>query len=182
MASQNNDIMTTSTPVVFANGTKFYQKLGKKYIRHKKGLFILAPSGSGKTYFVNRQKQANWIDGDYLWLASNADLSSDEWDADYEEVQEINDRSDVITHQAKKLGFWIVGSSNNSLKPDAIVLLPWRKHVAYIKKRQIDNYDGGATVKDLSGVIKHRRWIRKWKKQGVPCFYSIDEAAEFYAK
>ena len=182
MASQKNSLMVTSTPVVFADGTKFFQELGKKYVQHTKGLFILTPSGSGKTYFVDRQKQADWIDGDYLWVVSNADLSGDEWEADFEVVQEINNRSDVITHQAKKLGFWIIGSSNDSLKPDAIVLLPWRKQVAYIKKRQQNNYDGGATVDDLRGLVEHRRWIRKWKRQGVPCFLSIEEAVAFLTK
>lgn len=174
--------MDTFTPIVFADGTKFFQELGKKYVQHAKGLFILAPSASGKTYFVNRQKRADWVDGDYLWVASNADLSGDEWDTDFELVQEINNRSDVITLQAKKLGFWIIGSSNNSLKPDAIVLLPWRKQVAYVKKRQQNNYDGGATLEDLQGLVEHRRWIRKWKRQGVPCFSSIDEAVAFLTK
>lgn len=174
--------LTTRTPVIFADGTQFFTELSKKYLTHKKGLFILAPSGSGKTYFTTRQEQPNWIDGDYLWAATNADLSGDKWGDDFEVVQEINNRSDVITQQAKKLGFWVIGSSNNSLKPDAIVLLPWNLHKRYILKRHQNNYDGGATPEDLLGVIAHRRWIRKWKKQGVPCFASIEDAVDYLCK
>lgn len=42
--------MNASTPVIFADGTAFYNNLAKGYIRHDRGLFILAPSGSGKTF------------------------------------------------------------------------------------------------------------------------------------
>lgn len=38
------------TPVIFSDGTEVYERLGREYIRHKRGLFILAPSGTGKTY------------------------------------------------------------------------------------------------------------------------------------
>lgn len=174
--------ITPSTPVIFTDGTAFFDALSIQYTKHKHGLFILAPSGTGKSYFVTRQKENHWIDGDYLWPATNADPSGEEWGDDFTLVQEINDRSDVMTSQAKKLGFWVIGSSNNSLKPDAIVLPPWPLHKRYIKKREDTIYDGGATSEDFSGIIAHRRWIRKWKKQGVPCFNSIDEAATYLTK
>lgn len=174
--------LSSNTPIIFADGSVFFQGLAKEYARHKRGLFILAPSGAGKTRFVNNQTKKHWIDGDYLWPAANADTTGDEWGYDFETVQEMNNRSDVITQQAKKMGFWIIGSSNNFLKPDAIVLPPWRTHVKYITTREHGNYDGGATSHDLQGVLNHRRWIRKWKKHGVPCFTSIDEAASYLAR
>ncbi len=132
--------MNADTPVIFTDGTDFFDDLAEKYVRHNKGLFILAPSGSGKTYFVDRQTKKHWIDGDYLWPAANADLSSDEWSYDVAQVDGINAKSDVITNEAKKLGFWIIGSSNKFIIPDAIVLPPWDTHVEYVRKRQGDNY------------------------------------------
>jgi hypothetical protein len=70
--------MDINTPLTFSDGTDFYNKLSKSYVRHRKGLFILAPSGSGKTFFVTKQKAKDWIDGDILWPMANADLTKDE--------------------------------------------------------------------------------------------------------
>ena len=171
--------MDQNTPIIFADGTEFYARLAKEYIKHSKGLFILAPSASGKSYFVNNQKENDWIDGDYLWPATNADLCSDEWNTKPEEVYEINRRSDVITYQANKLGFWVMGSSNESLKPDAIVILPWDTQVEYIKKRESTIYDGGATTADIESIRYHRQAVSLWEDKGVPSFESIDEAVDF---
>jgi hypothetical protein len=171
--------MDTSTPVIFSDGTVFFDNLSRDYIRHHKAYFILAPSGAGKTRFVNSQQEKHWIDGDVLWPSANADLSHDGWDVPFEAVMEINNKSDVITHEAKKLGFWIIGSSNNWLKPDAIVLPKWSRHKLHIAKREKTIYDGGATTSDLEGIKSHRDWIRKWRKHGVPCFLSVEEAAHY---
>ena len=171
--------MDTSTPVIFSDGTAFFKDLARDYTRHRVGYFILAPSGAGKTYYVNNQLQRTWIDGDVLWPKSNADLSSDGWDVPFETVMEINNKSDIITHEAKKCGFWVIGSSNNWLKPDAIVLPKWSLHKSYITKREITAYDGGATSQDFEAVKSHRAWIRKWKKSGVPFFESIEDAAKY---
>ena len=168
--------MNTNTPVIFADGTAFYNELSKDYVKHPRGLFILAPSGTGKTYYVKNQIQKDWIDGDYLWPLSGADNSGEEWGDDAAIIEIINIRSDIITNQATKLGFWIIGSSNSNLRPDAIVLPPWRTHLSYIKIRESTLYDGGATSKDIQGVRKHRKIISKWKRKGVPCFKSIEEA------
>ena len=148
--------MNSSTPIIFSDGTTFFNNLSVRYVRHKTGYFILAPSGAGKTYYVDKQLKKHWIDGDTLWPSANADLSHDGWDVPFEIVMEINNKSDIITHQAKKLGFWIIGSSNNWLKPDAIVLPKWNIHKSYIAKRENTTYDGGATTSDLNGVKSHR--------------------------
>lgn len=174
--------MNKNTPIIFSDGTEFYAQLAKKYIKHSSGLFILAPSASGKTYYINNQKDNDWIDGDYLWPATNADLSSNEWNAKLEDVYEINRRSDIITYQAKKLGFWVIGSSNESLKPDAIVILPWETQLEYIKKRESKDYDGGATTADIESVRNHRHTVSLWQDKGVPSFESIDEAVNFLTK
>ena len=172
--------MNIDSPVIFADGTEFYKKLAVDYIQHDKGLFILAPSGSGKTFFVNNQTTWDWIDGDYLWPATGADLSSDEWgDGD---IEMINIKSDIITIQAKNLGFWIIGSSNSFLRPDAIVIPPLEKHIEYISKRETGDYDGGAKSANMEEVMEHRKIILRWGDKGVPCFQSIGAATEFLSR
>lgn len=167
---------------MFTDGSATFKKFTDKYITHKKGFFIIAPSGSGKTYFIERQKENHWMDGDTLWEDTNAHPKGYWWLESGKVLDEIDQRSDFITVEAKKLGLWIIGASNNWLKPDAIVLPHWSTHKKYIKDRErLDNYDGGATSNRLSQVLGHRRWIRKWAKQGVPVFKSVQEAAEYLA-
>ena len=175
--------LSPSTPIVFADGHAVYKELAKQYITHDRGLFILAPSGVGKTHYVQNQSTdaRHWIDGDVLWAVTNADPTDDEWNSDSDQVQEMNGRCDVITYQSKKLGFWIIGSSNRYLKPDALVLPPWETHVAYIKSREHGSYDGGAKVENLAGVQAHRAWIEHWQTEGVPVFESVTEAVESLA-
>lgn len=170
--------VSIDTPVVFADGTSVYTELSKTYIRHDKGLFILAPSGVGKTYFVSKQAgdAKHWIDGDTLWVVTNADPTDDEWDDDFSLVQAVNARCDVITHQATQLGFWVMGASNQFLKPNAIVIPDWSTHIGYIKQREGGDYDGGAKEKDLEALKSHIKWIKHWEAEGVPCFRSIEDA------
>lgn len=182
MKSVTHQIHSDNTPVVYADGTKVYDKLAETYIRHDSGLFILAPSGTGKTYFVNHQKQHDWIDGDLLWVVTGADYSSDEWDESLEDIMEINGRSDIITHQAMKQGFWILGSSNLFLQPNAIVIPDWETHLGYISNRESTAYDGGATSDDLVGLKSHIDWIKSTWEEKVPFFKSIEEAVEFLTK
>ncbi len=170
-----------NTPVIFADGTAFFSKLSTEYIRHDKGYFILAPSGVGKTYFVSKQVQKDWIDGDTLWPLSGADLTSDGWVSNPAIVEEVNRKSDVITHEARKLGFWIIGSSNDTLRPDAIVLPEWEQHREYIDFRESTEYDGGAKIEDLEGIKAHRAIIKKWAYKGVPEFKSVEEASDYLA-
>jgi hypothetical protein len=177
-----NVFMDVNTPLIFTNGTDFYNNLSKNSIRHKKGLFILAPSGSGKTFYITRQKVNDWIDGDTLWSTANADLTNDEWENDMNIVMETNNRCDIITEQAKKQGFWVMGSSNNWLRPDAIVLPPWNIHKKYVTNRESNDYDGGAKNENLSELKAHRKIIKQWMKVGVPCFMSIAEAAHYLSK
>ncbi len=171
--------MNIETPVVFSDGTTVFKELASKYLTHSEGLFILAPSGSGKSHYVNAQKEKNWIDGDYLWPLCGADVTGDEWGYDFSVVMETNNRCDVITEQAKKLGFWVIGSSNHWLRPDAIVLPHWSTHKKYIKMREHTVYDGGAKEEDVQAVLQHRKWIRTWKNKGVPSFDSIEKATSF---
>ncbi|KKR23322.1 MAG: hypothetical protein UT53_C0024G0005 [Candidatus Yanofskybacteria bacterium GW2011_GWD2_39_48] len=172
-------LLPPKVPLIFADGTDVYNKLKEAYITHPIGYFILAPSGAGKTHFINKQTEQHWIDGDHLWLSAKAHPDSQWWLEPYNIIDEIDQRSDIITVEAKKLGFWIMGASNNWLKPDAIVLPNWKTHKKYIKYRETHNYDGGAKSDRLQQVLDHRKQISRWKKQGVPNFKSIEEATEY---
>ena len=175
-------IDSSTTPVIFADGTSLYNELSQTYIRHNSGLFILAPSGTGKTHFVEHQKQKHWIDGDLLWTMTGADYTNNEWDNNLDDIFEVNGRSDIITHQAKKLGFWIMGSSNLFIKPDAIVIPEWQTHLKYLRKRQSGFYDGGATTEDLEGLKTHIDWITQTWKGTSPFFTSIEDAVDHLSK
>lgn len=60
------NLYSEETPLVFSGGTEIYNQLKEEYKIHEKGYFIYGPSGVGKTYFVEHQKEKNWIDGDVL--------------------------------------------------------------------------------------------------------------------
>ena len=142
----------------------------------------MAPSGTGKTYFVERQKEKHWMDGDVLWESAFAHPAGPWWTEPIPVIDEIDQRSDVITVQAKKLGFWIIGASNNWLPPDAIVIPDWETHKSYINAREKGNYDGGATSEHLQQVLNHREWILRWVEKGVPKFESVQEATAYLEK
>ncbi|MDP1884543.1 MAG: hypothetical protein Q8L10_04185 [Candidatus Moranbacteria bacterium] len=182
MKTEQSDLFDLKTPLVFMDGTGLYKKFAKEYITHKKGFFIMAPSGAGKTHFISSQKEKHWIDGDDLWKAANAH-PKDGWWLEAESVMDrIDQRCDVITVEAKKLGFWVMGASNFWLKPDAIVIPDWNTHKKYIKHREINNYDGGATSDRLEQVKNHRKWIMQWAKKGVPRFKSVEDAVNYLTK
>jgi hypothetical protein len=169
MYSEENTL-DVNTPLVFKDGTELYDEFAKRYITHKRGFFILAPSGAGKTYYINNQKTKHWIDGDEIWIAANAHPKFGWW------LQ-----SDVVTMQAKMLGFWIMGASNNWLKPDAVVLPHLITHKKYIRSRENNEYDGGATSDKMAQVLNHRKIIENWVKKGVPKFDSIEKAVTYLA-
>ena len=166
-------------PVTFNEDAKFYNQLGEKYLKHDFGLFILAPSGAGKSHFCRGQKEKHWIDGDDLWMGSHAHPEGPWWLEPIDTMNRIDKRSDIVTMEAMYEGFWVMGASNFWLKPSAIVLPDWEQHVAYIKFREENNYDGGAKSDRLKQVEEHRAAIEKWHTDhGVPLFKSVDEAVK----
>lgn len=179
---KSEGLLGKDTPLVFADGTETYAKLGQKYIQHDNGFFILAPSGSGKTYFTERQKEKHWIDGDEVWMMAKAHPDGAWWIEDIAVIDEIDQRSDVVTVEAKRLGFWIIGASNYWLKPDAVVIPDWKTHQEYVKKRETEGFDGGASSMDLERLQKSRDWMSRWQKEGVPLFISIEDAVTYLTK
>ena len=182
MSRDDSNLLNFETPIIFADGTKFWNKITDKYVTHKKGFFILGPSGSGKTHFVKNQQEKHWIDGDELWEGANSAPAGEWWLRSGEDIGVIDSRSDVITTQAKLLGLWVVGASASWIKPDAIVIPHWSTHKKYIKYREQHGYDGGAKSDAFAQVLWHRRWIMKYAKQGVPQFKTVQEAADYLAK
>lgn len=165
------------SPVTFKDDQAFYDEFTSRYVKHDRGLFILAPSGAGKTYFCTHQTEPHWIDGDEIWEKSGAHPMIEWWLGGDEVIHRIDQRSDVITMEAKRQGLWIMGASNFWLKPDAIVIPDWDTHVAQIKEREDHHYDGGAKTDALDQVKAHIGQIMKWHTdEGVPLFSSIQEA------
>ncbi len=179
---KSSRLLRPNTPLVFADGTRVYKKLAKKYVVHKVGYFILAPSGAGKTYFIENQKKKHWMDGDEIWMMGKAHPEGQWWLQNIPVIDEIDQRSDVITMEAKKYGFWIMGASNYWLKPDAVCIPDWNTHRRFVLNREKENYDGGATSKSFDRLKKSRNWMSRWKKEGVPVFRSIKEAVTFLEK
>ena len=181
MLQDQEGLLDSNTPLIFTDGTDFYNELAKKYIVHKRGLFILAPSGVGKSHYYRKQKdgEKHWIDADRLWRWTKA-MPAGVWWEDIAMIEQVEQQCDVITMHARKLGFWMLGSANSELKPDAIVIPHWKTHIKYIKMRE-KNYDGGARsdTKALEQVRRHRKWIMRWTKKGVPKFKSVDSAIKF---
>lgn len=175
----SNNLYDESTPLVFTDGTKIYDELKQTYITHEKGYFIYGPSGVGKTHFINNQKVKNWIDGDVLWNASNAFPYGFWWNLSEDKIDEIERRADVITEQAKRLGFWIIGASAVNVIPDAIVIPDFETHLKYIKHRENNNYDGGMKSDDLEKIKGNREYFARFQKDGVPIFKSVEEAVAY---
>jgi hypothetical protein len=175
------DLLNINAPVIFTDGTATFSKLAETYRAHSKGYFILAPSGAGKTHFINSQKQHDWIDGDDLWQETFALPEGPWWLEPLERVMEIEARCDAITLEAKRLGFRVIGGSNTWLRPDAVAIPSWQTHRKYVVQREKNGYDGGATTEELEGLKRQRRWFARWTKQGVPKFSSVQEAADYLA-
>lgn len=176
------DLLGLDIPLVFADGTKFYEALAKEYIVHKQGFFILGPSGVGKSHYYRHQNQGekHWIDADRVWRWSKAMPKGAWWEKGFQIIYDVESKCDVITQESKKQGFWLIGSSNRWLMPDAIVIPHWKTHVKQIKIREL-NFDGGArsTPEDLAQLKRHRAEISLWAKKGVPKFGSVAEAVSF---
>lgn len=179
MLQDQDGLLEINTPLMFADGSAVYKAFAEEYVAHKQGLFILGPSGIGKSHFVRGQVEGNkhWIDADQLWRKTRA-MPIGAWWEKIEIIEAVEQQCDIITAQAKRLGFWMLGASCNWLKPDAIVIPDWDTHVAYIKKREL-NYDGGATSDGLQQLKNHRQEILGWEKNGVPKFDSVDAAINF---
>ncbi len=173
-------------PVTFIENVDFYKDLAGRYATHKRGLFILTPSGAGKTYYCRKQENKEWIDGDDLWVEAKAQpdpLEYQWWEKGGEIINQVEQRCDAITAEAMVRGFWVMGSVNYAFKPDAIVLPKLDALMKRIQQREQEGYDGGLKSEHLEQLITHIGIIRDWRiKYGVPEFETIQEAVDFLTK
>lgn len=168
---------------IFCDGESVLRQFQQEYVVHEKGFFILAPSGTGKTHYVKNQTVKDWIDGDEIWMAANAHPQTDWWTQGIEVINEVEQKSDMITKQAMKNGLWIMGASNYWLMPHAIVLPEWEQHKQYIIMREQNNYDGGAKSDAFDQVLSHREYMEDIaQKNNISIFHSIADAVEFLKK
>ncbi len=164
-------------PQKFSDGTAIYKKTLKGFVTHKKGFFIVAPSGTGKSYFVRNQKTKHWIDGDVVWKATGAIPKGDWWKGGLEKISDVDQKCDVITSECKRMGYWVLGASYYWLIPDAIVIPDLKQQKRYIKAREFGGYDGGAKEADMKNVLNHRKWlVAQAKKNKVRVFKTIEDA------
>ena len=99
------------------------------------------------------------------------------WDKGLDVINRVEQRCDIITADARDKGFWIMGSVNYWLKPDAIVIPDWETLTKQIKMRQEGDYDGGLTENHHEQLKNHIKVIEEWNtKHGVPRYSSVQEA------
>ena len=166
--------------ITYTDGENIYNEIKKEYNTFKKGYFIYGPSGVGKSYYINNQKENNWIDQDYLCTKNNCFPSGAWWEGDDDTLDMIEKRMDIITDEYKRLGFRIIGASSYDLVPDAIVIPPLDTHLEYIKLREENNYDTGLKLKDMDKIKETRKYFTRYNKEdGIPIFESVDDAVSY---
>jgi hypothetical protein len=167
--------------IQFVKNPDLYNKALEKAAKHKVGYFIFAPSCSGKSYYLDRASTNDWIDGDFIWEDSGAHppVATKWWqDSDVDNLDLIDIKADIVTDEVRKMGGWIMGASTYFLRPDAVVLLPWATHKSYALKRANElNSSGEQKIEKLKRM--RRSYFKRFKKNKVPVFKSIEEAVKF---
>ena len=156
----------------FTDGSDVYNDFNQEYKQHKKGFVILAPSGTGKTTFVNNQIgiKKNWIDSDSLFGSKSLNI---DWMNSKNEVEERLSylRADYMLEQSKLYGYRIIGSLFYKYKADAVVLIPLNEHIEYVKLRKDLNID---KIKQLRKTIAYHAYYLN-----IPVFSNINSAIEY---
>jgi hypothetical protein len=120
-----------------------------------------APSGSGKTHFVQDQAGKTWVDGDDLWLLTAALPGGSWWLEPLDRRVELEARADIVTQEARRFDFWIVGVSNTWLRPDAVVIPKLRTQLSYLSHRDKQAYDGGFAGDQKEQILAQRKWFAR---------------------
>lgn len=161
---------------MFSNGNKIYKKFDKDYTKHKRGYVIIAPPGSGKSYFVRNQskdRKKDFIDGDILLSQLGVNWKLGKFpDPDF--ILSYK-RADLMLEQSRQYGYRILTSTFFEFNGDALVLPKIKDHKKLVEKR-----------KDLSWkfVLQMRKrfeWFAK-KYYKTPIFETFNEAIEYLNK
>lgn len=164
----------------FEDLTDTYLKLLKKPTTRQRGASIIMPSGSGKSYFIDRQPIGEFIDCDPLTWFTNAQPKGSNtcpWNWD-DHLKIICLQVDQVVALAKKKGFWIMGATWwNGDQVDAIVILNETTHRNWLSLKSDpfsdDFYD--KTIKDR--LIPALR--QDIKDYNIPEFKTIDACVFF---
>ncbi len=154
---------------------------------HWHGRSIIMPSGSGKSYFVEKQSKMEFLDADPILWAVGAmppptgkgkNLSGLSWDKDGDEIMK---RCDKVTRLLKQKNLWIMGATWWNIKlVDAVVILPKELNKKYLDAKD-DAFDDDYYEKELAPYIKNI--LRpEAKKNNVPIFKSIGKVVDHIKK
>ena len=161
---------------MFSNGNKIYKKFDKDYTKHKKGYVIIAPPGSGKSYFVRNQskdKKKDFIDGDILLSQLGVNWKIAKFpDPDF--VLSYK-RADLMLEQSRQYGYKILTSTFFEFNGDALVLPKIKDHKKLVEKRK------DLTWKFVLQMRKRFEWFAK-NYYKTPVFETFDEAIEYLNK
>jgi len=153
----------------FTEAEDIYDDFDKEYRRHSKGAIILAPPGSGKTTFVNNQlgELKNWIDSDNLFGDKGLNI---DWVGSHNEKLSYM-RADYMLEQSKQYGYKIIGALFWKYVADAVVILPYEKHLEYyLSRKDLDR----TKIKKIREVfLKHA------EENNIPVFDNIEDAVKF---
>ena len=146
----------------------------------QRGASIIMPSGSGKSYYIDRQKNKDeFIDCDPLTWITNAQphrSNSCPWNWD-EHLKIICLQVDQVVAIAKSRRFWVMGATWWSGKQiDAIVILEEQIHRKRFKNKTdpfSDSYFNN-TIKNVIEMLEEE--IRKYQ---IPKFDTIEGCVNF---
>lgn len=99
------------------------------------GCVVLAPPGSGKSYFVAHHKNNRWADEDEF-LGGYLRFHTEDWRAVGSAAEEHYRECDRYLEAMRAEGLKVVGSLFWDIVPEAVVLLPEPEHRQFVAKRQ----------------------------------------------
>tara|TARA_B100001175_G_C19403854_1_gene587645 strand:- start:140 stop:688 length:549 start_codon:yes stop_codon:yes gene_type:complete len=166
------------------------QALVDEYIREldlpseafsKKGVSLIAPTGAGKTYFINNQQQGNrlWIDADPLMKRAKVLPEYNEWsEYNFETIAQMCDMVTVYVKQKHKLR--ILGSTWwDAAMHDAMVIPDVGELKARLSQKE-DKFDDSFFENNVLVAIKIME--KEAIKSNVPIIYdSIENAVLRFA-
>ena len=149
---------------------------------HWQGRSVIMPSGSGKSYYVEKQKRIEWLDADPIMWAVGAmpppkgkDKSGLTWEKNADEIMK---RCDKVTELLKKKRLWVMGATYwNIKKIDAIVVLPKKLNKKYLAAKE-NSFPDDYYEKELEPYIKNTL-LPQARKEFVVVHSSIDAVVKY---
>lgn len=157
-------------------------------VYHEKGVNIIMPSGSGKSYWMKNLQHTTYegwtgipkksfVDADpILWATGVMPKPGEKWD-DFEQIMQDSER---VIVECKKRGLWIMGATWWEIENvDAVVILPKERNIEILNMKEGDEkFDEDYYEKELAPYINNTLKPMALKAK-VPIFSSIEECAKF---